>query len=43
VFDHYGEVEFNEQEVEEILQIFETRDISILRRINPLTMALIYN
>lgn len=36
VCDDFGEVEFGESECEALLKLFNTSDVSVLRRINPM-------
>lgn len=43
IVDHYGELDFSEEEQEILLKLFETDDVSILRRINPILMAILCN
>ncbi|CDW79365.1 UNKNOWN [Stylonychia lemnae] len=41
--DSFGEVDFSENEQNLLLSLFKTNDVSILRRLNPINMAILYN
>ena len=41
--DTYGELDFSEEEQAVLLELFETRDVSIIRRINPIMLCIICN
>ena len=43
VVDTYGEVDFTENEQSLLISLFNTKDVSILRRLDPLKIAILYN
>jgi hypothetical protein len=35
-YDHFGELEFGDVEVESILKLLSTDDVTVLRKLNPI-------